>query len=235
MNVNLNKIKCGLIIDGYIRFCEENFDLFSLNKTIPKPLNRIIFDYCYLIMEFYKKNHGEHLLFINNNTVKKTKTNGYKRTNWSSCVYGQCICDNMCDKFKITIKCVNASHFCLGFITKKDINKCIKEWNKPIGGQTDNDYRIHLWNGGTNIWYLDPKNKPSSSDWSQKLDYHPRFGFARGHCYTFLFNFKEEFMEIYHENKIMMKQTEFKEKSVQIAMSLWGMYDEIKIINFSLE
>ena len=176
---------------GYMRKAQLLFPKNNIYYNIPMLIQYICLSYYYIGMVLDIKNHGNGLIFSNNDKNVKQTINA-----WSTCVLINDININDCNKFNIHIKYVKTGAFQMGYIINT-INS-IKNWNRETGcgSNTENSVGIYVYH------YRDTFTLYDKNDCAglQTLNYKsPKF-FAINDIFILSFDFIENTLTIYHND-----------------------------------
>eukprot|EP01084_Bolivina_argentea_P039296 72626_1 len=215
-----------LILCGYIR---EAHHILHVN-TIPTVINGIISIYfTYFIPEFDQTKHGRNLIFPSNRVVKK-----YRHSTFCNCVFGTPVSNSVCNKFNIYVKILSMSHtngFMMGYVRSK---QCIKDWNQRLG-IFDNKYsstgiQVMVGKKDQNLYLYNSLHEHGSLRYKAK--------FSIGHILILSFDFKDDCLQIYHNNipacKICLQTKLNKQQRILPAFSFYEQDDSIEIVKCEL-
>ena len=113
-----------------------------LKILIPKEITNIILLYYCIKLEFYTKQHGPSLQFINEKTVKMNEN--CNSGSPSTCLFGaDGVTNKDCNKYDVTFKITSEKpNFLMGYTTSID---GIKDWNDCLGLDENYGTSVGFW------------------------------------------------------------------------------------------
>lgn len=217
----------SLVVSGFVRAIEESLpNKQQILYQIPDAIFQLVIYFVYGQAIFNQQDymHGDNLLFIDDNTVRKIDEDWP----YSISTFGSAITDEQCNQIELQIKWKNVVYgFFMGFVVSGYMEPKIANYNAKLGDaeNKNNSIGIFILKSSENFYLYNQRYL------SEKLYPVINAEFKENDLFILSFNFTEHKIYIRYDDKMVEVETTHTIKQIIPAFALCEIDEEIEVMH----
>eukprot|EP01084_Bolivina_argentea_P256420 431715_1 len=202
------------IVFGFIKIYTEYLN----NIYISIDIKSLIISYYYINFEFYTKEHGKYLEFLDNKIVKKTFEQS-SNIQISLCIFGEEITDKICERYSIFVKILSKDpSLRIGYVSSMQY---ITDWS------VYNIHTMYSLNKGYALFGIGGSNKKfyfEGPDYKSCYlnGYESHSKFKKNDIIGLIFDFNDNNIRIYHNKNEAGQVSLNNDKTILPIIGIWA-------------